>query len=113
MLTLFYPCDNISLHLYRCKDEILFNGISTIEINERKSPNRRIMHNKISEGGTELISQKIMEHLGRPYEKGRYENQAKFVGKVFESLGTIIWQLHFGQCVLPSSSTAPFLLYTL
>lgn len=70
------------------EDEILFNGISTIEINERKSPNRRIMHNKISEGGTELISQKIMEHLGRPYEKGRYENQAKFVGKVFESLGT-------------------------
>lgn len=67
--------------------EILFGGISTIEINERKSPNRRIMHNQISEGATELISKKIMEHLGRPIEKGRYKMQSDFVEKVFGSMG--------------------------
>lgn len=67
--------------------EILFGGISTIEINERKSPNRRIMHNQISEGVTELISKKIMEHLGRPIENGRYKMQSDFAQKVFDSIG--------------------------
>ena len=33
---------------------VSFRGISTIEINDRKSPNKRIMHNKISEGTTEF-----------------------------------------------------------
>lgn len=69
------------------EDEILFNGISTVEINERKSPNRRIMHNQISEGATEFISKRIMEHLGRPFEDGRYGMQAIFAEKVFASLG--------------------------
>lgn len=69
------------------QDEILFNGISTVEINERKSPDKRIMHNQISEGATELISRKIMEHLGRPFEDGRYGMQANFAEKVFASLG--------------------------
>ena len=70
------------------QEEVLFGGISTIEINEKKSPNRRIMHNQISEGATELISKKIMEHLGRPIEDGRYAQQADFVEKVFDSMGT-------------------------
>ena len=69
------------------QDEVLFGGISTIEINERKSPDRRIMHNQISEGATELISKKIMQHLGRPIENGRYGQQADFVEKVFSSMG--------------------------
>ena len=69
------------------EDEILFNGISTVEINERKSPNRRIMNNQISEGATEFISKKIMEHLERPFEDGRYGMQADFAEKVFASLG--------------------------
>lgn len=69
------------------QDEVLFGGISTIEINERKSPDRRIMHNQISEGATELISKKIMQHLGRPIENGRYGQQADFVEKVFNSMG--------------------------
>ena len=57
------------------------------EINEKKSPNRRIMHNQISEGSTEFISKKIMEHLGRKIEDGRYGMQADFVKRVFDSLG--------------------------
>lgn len=69
------------------QEYVLFGGISTIEINERKSPNRRIMHNQISEGATEFISKKIMEHLGRPIEEGRYGKQADFVEKVFDSMG--------------------------
>ena len=69
------------------QDEVLFNGISTIEINERKSPNRRIMHNQVSEGATELISRKIMEYLGRPIDGRRYKDQADFVEKVFDSMG--------------------------
>lgn len=69
------------------QDEVLFGGISTIEINEKKSPNKRIMHNQISEGATELISKMIMEYLGRPIEDGRYKEQADFVLKVFESIG--------------------------
>ena len=69
------------------QEYVLFGGISTIEINERKSPNRRIMHNQISEGATEFISKKIMEHLGRPIEEDRYGKQADFVEKVFDSMG--------------------------
>ena len=73
--------------LLESDEEVLFNGISTIEINEKKSPDRRIMHNQISEGATELISKKIMQYLGRPIEDRRYGMQADFVERVFESLG--------------------------
>lgn len=69
------------------EEEILFGGISTIEINEQKSPNRRIMHNQISEGATELISKKIMEHLGGQIEERRYAEQSDFVERVFNSMG--------------------------
>lgn len=69
------------------QEKVLFGGISTIEINERKSPNRRIMHNQISEGATELISKKIMEHLGGKIEEERYGQQANFVERVFDSMG--------------------------
>ena len=73
--------------MLKAEEEILFGGISTIEINEKKSPNKRIMHNQISEGATELISKKIMQHLGRPIDNRRYKEQADFVEKVFDSLG--------------------------
>lgn len=70
------------------QDEILFNGISTIEINERKSPDRRIMHNLISEGATELISKAVMESLGIPLaDDDRYKDQVDFATKVFDSMG--------------------------
>lgn len=69
------------------EDEILFGGISTVEINERKDPNKRIMHNMISEGATELISKRIMQLIGGKIEEDRYEDQANFVEKVFESIG--------------------------
>ena len=45
-------------------NEVLFGGISTIEINERKSPNRRIMHNQISEGATEYIARLVTKEVG-------------------------------------------------
>lgn len=70
------------------EDEILFGGISTVEINERKSSDRRIMHNIISEGATELISKRIMQLIGGTIEEDRYEDQANFVEKVFESIGS-------------------------
>ena len=73
--------------LLETDEEILFGGISTIEINERNSPNKRIMHNQISEGATEFVSKKIMEHLGRPIDTKRYKEQAKFIEKVFGSYG--------------------------
>lgn len=78
--------DNVD-PLLASEKEVVFNGISTIEINEKKSPNRRIMHNQISEGATELISKEIMKYLGRDIEESRYGMQADFVERVFESLG--------------------------
>ena len=67
---------------------IPFNGISTIELNDKKDPNRRIMHNQISEGATEFITRMILKTLNyRPKEKGRYLTQVRLVGDVFKSYG--------------------------
>ena len=79
--------ENVDSYLQSDK-EIVFSGYSTIEINERKDPNRRIMHNIISEGATELISQMVLESLGiEVRDKSRYEQQTGFARQIFESLG--------------------------
>lgn len=68
--------------------EVLFGGISTIEINEKKSPNRRIMHNQISEGCTEYIAKLVMQNLGiQIKDESRYSDQVEFARKVFEVNG--------------------------
>lgn len=68
--------------------EITFGGISTIEINNRKDPNKRIMHNQISEGATEFIARKVMETLGENVKHpDRYSQQVQLINKVFNSLG--------------------------
>ena len=75
-------------NLLQSDEEVMFGGISTIEINERKSPNRRIMHNQISEGATELLSRLVMKELGdEVIDPTRYEDKVKFVEKVFKSQG--------------------------
>ena len=75
-------------NLLQSDEEVMFGGISTIEINERKSPNRRIMHNQISEGATELLSRLVMKEVGdEVIDPTRYENKVKFVEKVFKSQG--------------------------
>ena len=74
--------------LLQSDEEVMFGGISTIEINERKSPNRRIMHNQISEGATELLSRLVMKEVGdEVIDPTRYENKVKFVERVFKSQG--------------------------
>lgn len=74
--------------LLQSDEEVMFGGISTIEINERKSPNRRIMHNQISEGATELLSRLVMKEVGdEVIDPTRYEDKVKFVEKVFKSKG--------------------------
>ena len=74
--------------LLQSDEEVMFGGISTIEINERKSPNRRIMHNQISEGATELLSRLVMKEVGdEVIDPTRYENKVEFVEKVFRSQG--------------------------
>lgn len=68
--------------------EITFGGISTIEINKRKNPNKRIMHNQISEGATEFIARKVMEVVGdKVKHPDRYEEQVEIIGRIFESKG--------------------------
>lgn len=75
-------------NLLQSDEEVMFGGISTIEINERKSPNRRIMHNQISEGATELLSRLVMKEVGdEVIDPTRYEDKVKFVEKVFKSQG--------------------------
>ena len=75
-------------NLLQSDEEVMFSGISTIEINERKSPNRRIMHNQISEGATELLSRLVMKEVGdEVIDPTRYEDKVKFVEKVFKSQG--------------------------
>ena len=74
--------------LLQSDEEVMFGGISTIEINERKSPNRRIMHNQISEGATELLSRLVMKEVGdEVIDPTRYENKVEFVERVFKSQG--------------------------
>ena len=68
--------------------DILFGGISTIEINEKKSPYRRIMHNQISEGATEYIALEVMKVLGfEVKDKSRYEDRRQIVNQIFSSIG--------------------------
>ena len=68
--------------------EVLFGGISTIEINENKSPKRRIMHNQISEGATEYIAMAVMDELGfEVKDRSRYKDRREFVSQVFSSIG--------------------------
>lgn len=75
-------------NLLQSDEEVMFGGISTIEINERKSPNRRIMHNQISEGATELLSRLVMKEVGdEVIDPTRYEDKVEFVEKVFKSQG--------------------------
>lgn len=74
--------------LMKSNHQILFGGISTIEINKRKDPNKRIMHNQISEGATEFISRKVMEIVGdKVKDPTRYFQQVCLIDKVFNSLG--------------------------
>lgn len=76
--------DNISLD----DGPILFGGISTIEINLEKNPNKRIMHNQISEGSTEYISRLIMKEVGDTVEHPeRYSKQVEIAEKMFTSRG--------------------------
>ena len=75
-------------NLLQSDEEVMFGGISTIEINERKSLNRRIMHNQISEGATELLSRLVMKEVGdEVIDPTRYEDKVEFVEKVFKSKG--------------------------
>lgn len=64
--------------------EVPFGGISTIELNDSKSPNRRIMHNQISEGATEFVARKVMETIGEKVKHpDRYAEQVRIVGDIF------------------------------
>lgn len=70
------------------EQEIMFSGLSTIEINKVKNPQKRIMHNQISEGSTEFIARKIMEVVGDEVRHpDRYAEQVKLIGRVFDALG--------------------------
>jgi len=67
--------------------EVIFAGISTIEINENKS-SRRIMHNQISEGATEYIARLVLEQVGdTPIDSTRYARQVDIIKQIFESKG--------------------------
>ena len=69
-------------------EEIPFGGISTIELNNSKSPNRRIMHNQISEGATEFIARKVMETIGEKVKHpDRYAEQVRIMGDIFTGNG--------------------------
>ena len=74
--------------LLKTDELVTFGGISTIELNYKKSPNRRIMHNQISEGATELISRMVMEELGLEVNHpDRYAEEVKIIGDLFSSIG--------------------------
>ncbi|MDD2376644.1 MAG: hypothetical protein PHD15_02670 [Clostridia bacterium] len=75
-------------NIFLSNEAILFGGISTIEINLEKNPNKRIMHNQISEGCTEYISRLVMEEVGDTVEHPeRYSKQVEIAKKVFTSRG--------------------------
>lgn len=68
--------------------EVPFGGISTIEVNNKKCPNRRIMHNQISEGATEFIARKVMETIGEDVKHpDRYAEQVRIIGDIFNVNG--------------------------
>ncbi len=74
--------------LFDRDEEVIFGGISTIELNNRKNPNRRIMHNQISEGATEFIARKVMETIGEKVKHpDRYAEQVKIIGDIFSAKG--------------------------
>ena len=74
--------------LSRSGEFVSYRGISTIEINDKKSPNKRIMHNQISEGATEYIARKVLETIGEKVKHpGRYKEQVDIVGDIFEKRG--------------------------
>ena len=74
--------------LLKSDTEIQFAGISTIELNDSKDSNKRIMHNQISEGATEFIARKVMETIGQPVKHPeRYSEQVKIIGGIFEGRG--------------------------
>ncbi|MBP3255819.1 MAG: hypothetical protein J6M60_04965 [Clostridia bacterium] len=67
---------------------VTFQGLSTIELNYKKNPNNRIMHNQISEGATQFIARKVMETIGKKIEEpSRYAKQTKIIGDIFEGRG--------------------------
>jgi hypothetical protein len=79
--------DNID-NLLQSDAEIQFAGISTIELNDSRDPDKRIMHNQISEGATEFIARKVMETIGQPVKHPeRYSEQVKIIGGIFEGRG--------------------------
>ena len=57
---------------------VWFGGISTIEINSKKDPNKRIMHNQISEGFTEYISRLVMAEIGE-----HVKNPKRYADRVY------------------------------
>lgn len=71
---------------YGAPKDLTFAGISTIEINPNKS-NNRIMHNQISEGGTELISTLVMEAIGEKIKSDRYKSKVEPLRRIFTSRG--------------------------
>ena len=79
--------DNID-NLLQSNTKIPFGGISTIELNDKKDPDKRIMHNQISEGATEFIARKVMEMLGEQVKHpDRYSEQVKIISGIFEGRG--------------------------
>ena len=84
---LVYYLDSVEEKLQ--SNEVLFSGISTIEINHRKSRSR-IMRNQISEGATEFISNLVMDTTGveiNESDRDRYGVQKEIVRRVFEHRG--------------------------
>ena len=75
-------------NLLASDEEIPFEGIYTIELNDNKSPNKRIMHNQISEGATEFIARKVLETIGEKVkDPKRYAEQVRIVGDIFKRNG--------------------------
>lgn len=66
--------------------EILFGGISTIELKKHKE--KRIMHNQISEGATEYIARLVMETVGdKVKHPERYADKVQIIESIFTKNG--------------------------
>lgn len=64
------------------------SGVSTIEINLKDSPDKRIMHNQISEGFTEYVSRLVMNEVGAKVKHpDRYAKQVEVATIVFGARG--------------------------